>query len=689
MSLFSNIGGSLITSAVNMGGAALGRALVGAIGLQSDPLANGLASIFGGALAQRGAIEIVKAIGGTDGLRLLADWSIFGVKYATETVSLADGSLVTRIKLDGAGNPIVDVGSLAGSLVNAAAGFIGSFAGGKLAAALFGESPGTSIGSSIGGTIGTIIGGLTSVTNFFVGLGLGAAAGPVGIFIGAFVGAFLGGALGGVLGGSQSTWGETDVVVQNGTLQLGVSRGNGKALQTASQLAGGAALFESNILGAIGGRLVGSQTLTFGMTESTKTIYGRVGGFQVQGDADEVLERAAMAHLKTVRIAGGDLMSKQALRNTDADTRAQMGDDLTIAASYALYVDNTVLFEQNLDELMANRGGAAAWAAQKARAEGQLNLDGAFTAAAYRADSQVPLWNIGATTALASIDRPADLPPTPAALGTATMAFSASLVVLDLNRDGVIALGVGESGALFDIDGDGFREQTGWLTPFDGFLVFDENNNGQIDSVGEMVVSQQWNGLGIALSSLDRVENGGDGDGYFDADDGRFFAARVWTDRNLNGFVDLGELWSLTRFNIDHLSLTGVAVSDGEEDHRDSAGNKIAWEGAYGINGAHDDFGYMTTLSLAYDTKGVKMVQDPNRPGWFLLEHENGEKTAFGLGTSALNLVGGGHVRAYAVRRRSRRHSHGAWRRERRGRRARHLHRRQGRRRRHHGRRSG
>lgn len=87
--------------------------------------------------------------------------------------------------------------------------------------------------------------------------------------------------------------------------------------------------------------------------------------------------------------------------------------------------------------------------------------------------------------------------------------------------------------------------------------------------------------LGIVLSGLDT-----DHGGTFDADAAEFFAARLWTDRNLNGSVDLGELWSLTRFGIDHISLTGVAVSDGERDDRDAAGKKIAWEAGLGINGA-------------------------------------------------------------------------------------------------------
>ena len=323
----------------------------------------------------------------------------------------------------------------------------------------------------------------------------------IGSIIGTFIPIPIIGSFGSFLGcsraaprqpfGSHPSWGESDVRVVDGILQPAEWRGEGKALQVASQLAGAATGFETSIIRLIGGRITGVDTLTVGMTEATRTTYARVGGAQFQGDGATMIEQAAIAQLKTARIAGGDVLSKQALKNTDAHTRQDVNADRALAGTYALYNDNAAFFNAHVDELMAGHGAAAAWAAQKARAEGQLDLDGAFTAAVYRANSETPRWNIGATTALSSIASRTEPPPTPPALGKATMAFSAPLIALDLNRDGVIAQGAGQAGALFDIDGDGFREQTGWLTPFDGFLVFDRNHNGEIDSIAEMAVSQR------------------------------------------------------------------------------------------------------------------------------------------------------------------------------------------------------
>ena len=54
--------------------------------------------------------------------------------------------------------------------------------------------------------------------------------------------------------------------------------------------------------------------------------------------------------------------------------------------------------------------------------------------------------------------------------------FLLSPLVLDLNGDGVQTTGMMENWTMFDFDGDGFKNRTGWLSPEDGFLIFDRNN---------------------------------------------------------------------------------------------------------------------------------------------------------------------------------------------------------------------
>lgn len=58
-------------------------------------------------------------------------------------------------------------------------------------------------------------------------------------------------------------------------------------------------------------------------------------------------------------------------------------------------------------------------------------------------------------------------------------------LVLDLDGDGIETVGVGiTSPVLFDQNGDGVKEGTGWIKADDGFLVLDRNGNGAIDWAG-------------------------------------------------------------------------------------------------------------------------------------------------------------------------------------------------------------
>ena len=50
-------------------------------------------------------------------------------------------------------------------------------------------------------------------------------------------------------------------------------------------------------------------------------------------------------------------------------------------------------------------------------------------------------------------------------------------LVVDLDGDGIETIGLDSSNAMFDLDGDGFREKTGWISKDDGILVIDRNYN--------------------------------------------------------------------------------------------------------------------------------------------------------------------------------------------------------------------
>ena len=76
-----------------------------------------------------------------------------------------------------------------------------------------------------------------------------------------------------------------------------------------------------------------------------------------------------------------------------------------------------------------------------------------------------------------------------------------SPLVLDLDGDGVETIS-SEQGVYFDHAGDGFAEKTGWVSPDDGLLAIDLNNDGKIDNGTELF------GNNTRLSNGENAANG-------------------------------------------------------------------------------------------------------------------------------------------------------------------------------------
>jgi hypothetical protein len=97
-------------------------------------------------------------------------------------------------------------------------------------------------------------------------------------------------------------------------------------------------------------------------------------------------------------------------------------------------------------------------------------------------------------------------------------------LTLDLDGDGLETTGIDPNNPiLFDHDGDGTANATGWVKPDDGYLVFDRNENGLIDNGTEL--------FGDSTPLLD-----GNGEVTGTATDG--FAALAAEDTNNDGIVD-------------------------------------------------------------------------------------------------------------------------------------------------------
>ena len=113
-------------------------------------------------------------------------------------------------------------------------------------------------------------------------------------------------------------------------------------------------------------------------------------------------------------------------------------------------------------------------------------------------------------------------------------------LALDLDGDGIETAGIGnwQNTTLFDHDGDGVRDGTGWLSGDDGWLVRDLNANGTIDTgaelFGDNTVLSDGSTAAEGFSALSDLDS--NADGVIDASDAAFGELQVWQDRNQDGF---------------------------------------------------------------------------------------------------------------------------------------------------------
>jgi Ca2+-binding RTX toxin-like protein len=137
-------------------------------------------------------------------------------------------------------------------------------------------------------------------------------------------------------------------------------------------------------------------------------------------------------------------------------------------------------------------------------------------------------------------------------------------LALDLDGDGIETVGVAGSGTvLFDHDGDGLKQGTGWVKSDDGLLVLDRNGNGVIDNGAELF------GVDTVLSDGQKATDGfaalrdldANADGVFDAADGQFANVRVWRDLNQDGVSQAGELKNLAELGIASISLNATSTN--------------------------------------------------------------------------------------------------------------------------------
>lgn len=128
-------------------------------------------------------------------------------------------------------------------------------------------------------------------------------------------------------------------------------------------------------------------------------------------------------------------------------------------------------------------------------------------------------------------------------------------IVINLDGAGIITTSLGKGKTVFfDIDGDGKKEETAWISGNNAFLAVDKNGNGNIDGINELFGGKE-RGAGFAkLAEFDS-----NGDGKIDKNDEMYSELLLWHDKNHNGVTDDGELQSAEKAGLESISLDYIS----------------------------------------------------------------------------------------------------------------------------------
>jgi len=114
-------------------------------------------------------------------------------------------------------------------------------------------------------------------------------------------------------------------------------------------------------------------------------------------------------------------------------------------------------------------------------------------------------------------------------------------LIIDLSNNGIALDSWQVSNALFDLNGNGTKENTGWTKANgdDAFLVIDKNNDGKINDISEMFGNASIPGF-TELAKYDSNK-----DNLINSLDSQFSLLKLWNDKNANGTVDAGEMTTI------------------------------------------------------------------------------------------------------------------------------------------------
>jgi Ca2+-binding RTX toxin-like protein len=171
-------------------------------------------------------------------------------------------------------------------------------------------------------------------------------------------------------------------------------------------------------------------------------------------------------------------------------------------------------------------------------------------------------------------------------------------LTFDLDGDGIETRAVSSSNSvMFDFNGNGIKTNTGWVSPDDGFLVFDRNGNEAIDNASELF--SDYTPLYAGGRAVDGfsalLQEDTNKDGIVNNLDANWNNLRVWQDVNSDGISQGEELRTL-----DELGITGLYVAKTNTSQHLGGGNRIKGVGTF--TKGDGSTGQMADVYLNVDT---------------------------------------------------------------------------------------
>lgn len=191
-------------------------------------------------------------------------------------------------------------------------------------------------------------------------------------------------------------------------------------------------------------------------------------------------------------------------------------------------------------------------------------------------------------------------------------------VAMDLDGDGVELTALATSPTFYDLHGDGYQYQLGWVASDDGLLALDLDGDQIIDKANEISFISYVDGAKTDLEGLAYFDTNGDGQlSHLDAQWSQF---GVWQDADQDGNTDYGEFTSLVDTGISSISLTSDQIS------YDLSSNKVAGTGSYAR--ADGSAGVLADVGLQTANYGIDLLAGPESggTGGFSLKNHSGSQ---------------------------------------------------------------